>query len=333
VIALERTDLAPRIAKAALGALAIAAALELLAVFAYRQDSRVRLDFGYSEDVGFSVSDGTVHLRPVASRGLWPQDYPVAKPPQTKRVVVIGDSVARAGSYRESFAGQLAERLAACGARAEVWNLASPGYGSRRKDVVVAKALQFAPDLVIYHANVTTEYEDAREWERRERHASWHPSQWPEKLPLLGRISMSMTEKVYWRWLDPAVRAGFDREGTDLDEALRSKSDVEHWRPIMLENFAGTRARLRAAKVPLIVITRADLIDDGPEMTDHGLEEAIGALAKNEGFRWIATRQVARQGDPRAFFADGSHWNPIGHERMAQALLPIVQKTLSLRCR
>ncbi len=329
MIALERTDLAPRIVSAALGALAIALALELLAVFAYRQDSSVRLDFGYSPDVAFSVRGGTLEIRPVASRQLWPQSYPLAKPAGVKRIVVIGDSVARAGSYRESFAGQLRERLGSC---AEVWNLASPGYGSRRKDVVLSKALEFAPDLVIYHANVTTEYEDAREWERREKHASWHPSQWPQKLPLLGRISMSMTEKIYWRWLDPAVRAGFDREGADLEEALRSKSDVEHWGPVMLENFAVTRERLRAAKVPLVVITRADLVDDGPEMTDHGLEAEIGELAKREGFRWIATRDVARKGDPKSFFADGSHWTPAGHQRMADALVPVVRRVLPTSC-
>jgi hypothetical protein len=326
VIALERTDLAPRIVSAVLGALALALALELLAVFAYRQDPSVRLDFGYSPEVAFSVSDGTLHIRPVASRQLWPQSYPVAKTAGVKRIVVIGDSVARAGSYRESFAGQLRERLGSC---AEVWNLASPGYGSRRKDVVLSKALEFAPDLVIYHANVTTEYEDAREWERREKHASWHPSQWPQKLPLLGRISMSMTEKVYWRWLDPAVRAGFDREGADLDEALRSKSDVEHWRPLMLENFAVTRERLRTAKVPLIVVVRGDLPVDGGDMTDFGLEEEIGAIARREGFVWVATRDVARKGDPKSFFADGSHWTPAGHERMAQALLPLVRRTAS----
>jgi hypothetical protein len=333
MLAVERTELAPHIAKAALAALVLTVVLELVAVFGYRQDTSARLDFGFSENTGFAVSGGMVHLRPVASRGLWRQNYPVPKPAGVKRIVAVGDSVLRGGSYGESVAGQLSGLLAACGARAEVWNLASPGYGSQRKDIMVKKALEFEPDLVVYHANVTTEYEDAREWERRERHASWHPSQWPEKLPLLGRISMSMTEKIYWRWLDPEVRAGFDREGMDLDEALRSKADVEHWMPIMLDNFARTRARLRAAHVPLIVVVRGDLLDDGPEMTDHGLEAEIGTLAKAEGFRWVATRAVARQGDARAFFADGSHWTASGHERMARALLPVVQKTLSLRCR
>jgi hypothetical protein len=213
-----------------------------------------------------------------------------------------------------------------------VWNLSSPGYGSQRKHIMVQKALEYRPDLVIYQANVNTEYEDTREFERKERHASWHPSFWPEKLPLIGRISLSKNEQVFWKWLDREVRSGLDPAGADLEQALRSKSDIEYWMPRMLENFDRTVGLAKEAKVPLLVLARASLVDDSAQMTDFGLEGEIGARAAKEGFALLSTRKIFAQGDARKYFFDGTHWTHAGHELVGAALRDESLRILGKRC-
>ena len=331
--ALERTDLAPRVLRAALLALVVLVALEGLAFFQYRQHPLERMAFGYDLDAGFREQDGELTIRRSSSRALWDQRYPVARTPGVARVMLVGDSILRGGSYEDSAAGRLRRELEQCGMRAEVWNLSSPGYGSQRKHIMVEKALSYRPDLVVYQANVTTEYEDSREWERKERHASWHPGLWPEKLPLIGRISLSMNEQVFWKWLDKEIRAGADPNGADLEQAMRSKSDLEHWMPLMVENFRHTVALLKGAGVPLLVLARASLVDDTAEMADLGLEAEIGPLAAREGFAWLSTRQIFSQGDARRYFFDGTHWTDAGHELIGKALLRESLRLLGLSCK
>ena len=333
MIALERIELAPRVAGAALGALVLVAALEAGAYFFARQDPVERLNFGYSESAAFTEKDGRLLIRRSSFRAVWDQTYPLEKPAGVPRIVLVGDSVLRGGSYEDSAAGGLKRALARCGVQAEVWNLASPGYGSRRKHIMVKKALGYRPDLVIYHANTTTEYEDSREWERRQRAASWHPGAWPDRLPLIGRIAMSMNEQVFWKWLDREVRAGLDPNGADLEQAIRSKSDTEYWMPLMLENFRETLALASRAGVPLLAISRATLDEGGAEMTDYGIEAELAKLASGGAFRWIANRDVFARGDARDYFFDGTHWSDAGHELMSAALLEQSLAILQRTCR
>lgn len=333
MIAPEPIELAPRVVTAALGALALVAVLEIGAFTLARQDPVERMNFGYSDSAAFSEKDGQLLIRRSSFRAVWDQTYPLEKRAGVERIVLVGDSVLRGGSYEDSAAGGLKRALAQCGIAAEVWNLASPGYGSRRKHIMVTKALGYRPDLVIYHANTTTEYEDSREWERKQRHASWHPGHWPDKLPLIGRIAMSMNEQVFWKWLDREVRAGLDPNGADLEQAIRSKSDTAYWMPLMLENFRETLAMAGQAGVPMLVIARANLVDGTAEMTDYGVEAELSKLAEGGAFRWIATRDVFAKGDARSYFFDGTHWSDAGHQLMSEALLRESLALLGKNCR
>lgn len=332
MIALEHTDLAPRVLRAALLTLVALIVLELLAFYSYRQNPLERMQFGYARDAGFKEQNGRLVIRRSASRALWDQSYPLAKPAGTVRVMLVGDSILRGGSYEDSAAGRLRRDFEKCGVPAEVWNLSSPGYGSQRKHIMVQKALEYRPDLVIYQANVTTEYEDTREFERKERHASWHPSFWPEKLPLIGRIALSKNEQVFWKWLDREVRAGLDPAGADLEQALRSKSDIDYWMPRMMAQFRETVGTLKQAKTPLLVLARASLVDDSPQMTDFGLESEIAGVAAQEGFAWLSTRKIFSQGDARKYFFDGTHWTHAGHELVGAALRDESLRILGKRC-
>ncbi|MGQ0651980.1 MAG: hypothetical protein ACT4P4_06885 [Betaproteobacteria bacterium] len=332
MLALERPDLAPRVLRAALLTLAALIALEFVAFYGFRQNALERMQFGYARDAGFKEENARLLIRRSSSRALWDQSYPIAKPAGAARVMLVGDSILRGGSYEDSAAGRLRRDLEKCGVQAEVWNLSSPGYGSQRKHIMVEKALEYRPDLVVYQANVTTEYEDSREFERKERHASWHPGFWPEKLPLIGRIALSKNEQVFWKWLDREVRAGLDPGGADLEQALRSKSDIDYWMPRMLANFRKTTGLLKEARVPLLVLARASLVDDTDEMTDFGLEAAIDAVAREDGFARLSTRTIFAQGDARKYFFDGTHWTHAGHQLVGAALLSESLRLLGKPC-
>jgi hypothetical protein len=297
------------------------------------------MSFGYGEDTGFLVGRDAVELRRAAGRSLWTQKFPLHKTDGTKRIVVIGDSVLRGGSEAGSLSGKLRERLAACGVQAEVWNLSSPGYGSRRKDIVTRKALEFRPDLVIYHVNYTTEYEDEREWQRKLSHASNYPRLWPEKLPLVGRIKLSKTEKVLWKWLPAEVRntkdAQAEAETADPDtarEAIQSKQDAAYWIPRMLGQLKETVAMVRRTGAPVLLLSRADLSSDRASLNDAGLDRALAAFSNDRGIRVLSTREIF--GSVPSFqklFIDASHWVPAGHAIMAEAAMPAVIELLDLK--
>ena len=101
----------------------------------------------------------------------------------------------------------------------------------------------------------------------------------------------------------------------------------------MLENFRETLALTGRAGVPLLVISRATLVDGGPGMTDYGVEAELAKLGSGGAFRWIANRDVFAKGDAREYFFDGTHWSDAGHELMSAALLEQSLAILNLPCR
>jgi hypothetical protein len=335
---LDKLPSARRVVLGLLLALSILLALELLAIVVFDESAEERLSFGYGENTGFLVDRDSVELHRAAGRTLWAQKFPLKKPDGTKRIVVVGDSVLRGGSEAGSLSGKLRERLAACGVTAEVWNLSSPGYGSRRKEMVVRKALEFKPDLVIYHVNYTTEYEDEREWQRKLAHASMHPSLWPEKLPLIGRIKLSKTEKVLWKWLPAEVRNTRDTqaepEKADPDaerEAIQSKQDAAYWIPRMLGQLQESVAMIRHADVPVLLLSRADLSLDRASLSDAGLDQKLEPFSNDKKIRVLSTREVfGRFPSFQNLFIDRSHWIPAGHAVMAEAMMPAIADLLDL---
>jgi lysophospholipase L1-like esterase len=94
-----------------------------------------------------------VGKRVINSIGYRSPDYPVAKPRGTKRLVVVGDSVAEGlGVFKEEdlFARRLESELRASGKSVEVLNFSVSGYNTQQEVATLrAKALKFAPDLVL----------------------------------------------------------------------------------------------------------------------------------------------------------------------------------------
>ncbi len=321
---LDRLDYAPKIVVPAIIAVVALGILEIWAYFGFHESSAERNAFGYSRDASFSVEGSSVVITTASSRRFWTQRYPQAKLPGWKRIMVIGDSAARGpsldGSVTETLRRQLSER---CAMRTEVWNLSSPGYGSRRKHVVIDKALEFHPDLIIYHAGITTEYEDSREWERYMEYHSWHPRHWVDQLPFLGRVKLSKLERLYWQWLPEDVRAA-SLEGPLAMKigAIASKTDSRYWMPKMLSNLDRTVEEVREAGVPILILVKASFDPASGRVTDAGLDKAIAErYASRPGVMVASNRELfSSRPDVSALFRDTSHWTSAGTNVVAQAL-------------
>lgn len=93
------------------------------------------------------------------SRGIRSDlEYPYAKPADTCRVVLLGDSlfVGYEVNVEDSFAYLLDRRLKADGYRCEVINLAVSGFGTAEMLVTLREeALKYGPDFVVFSSHVT----------------------------------------------------------------------------------------------------------------------------------------------------------------------------------
>ena len=329
---LHQLRFAPKIVVSVIFAIAVLAVFEFWAFFGFDESAMERNAFGFSRDAGFAVDDGYVGIGPAASRRFWPQRFPLLKPPSLRRIVVIGDSVMRGGSLGDSFTEILRTDLGKrCGITAEVWNLSSPGYGSRRKAIVAEKALEFHPDLVIYHAGVTTEYEDSREWERYLDYHSSHPRHWADQLPFLGRVKLLKVERAYWSWLPADVRSAALEDGLENTlAALVSKFDSQYWIPRMLPNLDRTIDEITHEGIPMIVLVHADLDRNAGILLDRGLDKAlIEHYRSRPGVAIVSNREIfSSQADISTLFFDSSHWTSSGTDIVVRTMSRLASRAL-----
>ena len=100
---LHQLRYAPKIVISVIIATAVLAVFEFWAFFGFDESAVERNSFGFSSDAAFAIDDRYVGIGPAASRRFWPQRFPVVKPPNFRRIVVIGDSVMRGASLEDSF--------------------------------------------------------------------------------------------------------------------------------------------------------------------------------------------------------------------------------------
>ena len=321
---IDRLSVAPKLVLPAIVTLAVLAVLEVGARLGFDESPAERNAFGYSRDAAVTTTKSFVSISNAASRRFWTQRYPTVAQPGTKRIVLIGDSADRGPSLERSVSEAvrrvLGERY---GIDAEVWNLSSPGYGSRRKAIVVEKALEFHPDLVIYAAGVSTEYEDSREWDRYVEYHSAHPRRWIDQLPFLGRLKLSKVERLYWEWLPEDVRA------TSLEDpleariaAIASKTDTQYWMPRMLSNLDRTVDEVLQSGSRMLILVHAHLDTPSGQVVDAGLDEAIQTrYASRAGILVVSIRELlSSHANVAMLWSDSSHWTDPGKEVIARGL-------------
>ena len=303
--------------------LALLVGAELVVRVFFARSMSGRFDYGYHPTSGFvGHADGTVRLERAGGRRFFPQQFTRERPADTFRVFVIGDSVARGKSVASSYTGQLAEQLRARGVKAESFNLSVPGYGARRKQLVLEQALKYQPSLVILHVNDSNEYEDEREGRRREEFRGWHPRNWLMKSLVIRRLHEMKQERVYWEWLPASVRN--QRAASDADAEVKASLNADTqraWNERVRRQTADSVAQARQGGVRVLLVAQAttDLKAAGATPDDNGLDALCGALC-GDGVGFVSMKATLTGRDAKSVYSDGSHLLAEGHKVLAEAI-------------
>ena len=290
-----------------------------------------RFSYGYDQDSGFVESaDGKVQLVRAGGRRFHPQEFKRQRPPGTYRIMIIGDSVPRGPNLHAAYGGQLQGILRSHGIPAEVINLALPGFGVRRSQLVLEKALTYDPSLIILHLNDSNEYEDEREYRRSQDFQGWHPRHWLMKVFIFARAYEIKTEKMLWRLLPEKIRQ--QTAVSDADAELRASLDeaqTARWRQRVWETTAAMVAMARERGIDVLLVSQGTVSkgDTGPaRIDDHGLD-GLGQTLAGPGVHLVSMRQVFSPLNPlQTYFADSAHLTPAGHRLLAEQLAGLIMK-------
>jgi hypothetical protein len=299
-------------------------AAEVISRIFFAADISGRFAYGYAPQAGFDErADGTVHLCRAGGRRFQPQSFQRHRPANTYRIMVIGDSVPRGPSFKAAYPWVLGAELRQDHIRAECLNLALPGYGARRCQVVLKKALEFEPSLIIIHVNDTNKYEDEREWQRSQEFKGWYPSHWLMKVFIFRRLYEAKQEKLFWPLVPPQVRL----KGAVIDPdaqiaASQDPAEVAARVKLAKEKLVENVAMVRRLHIPLLLISQCRVERDPgrpPYIVDHGLDAMCEALT-GPGVYHLSMKEVFSLPDFAVYFADSGHLKPAGHRLLAQAI-------------
>ena len=299
---------------------------ELGARLFFAADISGRFEYGYSPDAGFDErKDGVVKLFRAGGRRFHPKSFQKQRPDGTFRVFVIGDSVPRGPSFKGAYPWLLGKELQQRRVPAESVNLALPGYGARRCQVVLRKSLEFQPSLIILHVNDSNKYEDEREYRRSQEFKTWHPRNWPMKVFIFRRLYEANVEKVFWPLVPEQIRAKF--AARDADAQVAASTDPEEVMArvqLARETTAASVALARENRVPILLLTQCRVWPDGKGsfyFEDHGLD-AMGQSLAGEGVYHLSMKEVfAHLPEGRAYFSDSGHLKEPGHLLLAKAIV------------
>lgn len=302
---------------------------ELVIRFGFIKTMEGRFDYGYHPTAGFDeTDDGKVELLRTGGRRFFPQTFSKEKPAGVYRILVIGDSVSRGKSVEESYSGQIQTLLREQGIQAESVNFSLPGYGARRKNVVLKQALKYRPDLVILHIGTSNEYEDEREWRRKMDFNPAHPQNWLMNSLLLRQLYEVKMEKIYWQWLPTAVR---NQEGIfDVNAELRASTDENTQKAWTALVEKATREALQfteSAHVPTVLVTQATRknLPGGAVALDDSQVNTLTSGLIGENVARVPMKSVIPPDQIKALYLDANHVRRPAHLLLAQAIVQAVK--------
>jgi hypothetical protein len=304
---------------------------ELGARIFFAQDISGRFDYGYNPRAGFDEhKDGTVELFRAGGRRFYPQTFARRRPPEVLRIFTVGDSVPRGPSLKGAYPGLLGQELRRHGIQAESINLAVPGYGARRCQIVLTKALEYDPSLVILHFDDYNKWEDEREWRRSQEFKGWHPRHWLMKVFIFRRLYEAKIEKVFWSLVPEEVRLRYALNDADAQVAAgQDPKEVAARIKLAYDTAVQNVAMVRARGIPVILVTQCRLEEDAHHqlyLTDHGLD-ALGESLAGPGVYHISMKQVLFGKDIQQIFANFSgHLHRDGHQRLAHAIFEKIEQ-------
>ena len=298
---------------------------ELVVRVFFARNMSGRFEYGYHPTSGFVESaDGTVKLVRSGGRRFHPQSFTRKRPSNTFRILVIGDSVPRGPSLQSSYASRIGESLRASGMKAESFNLAVPGYGAHRNQIVLRQALDYQPSLIILHVNNSNEFEDTREWRRAQEFKTWHPKNWPMKSLVFRRLYELKTEKLFWKWLPTEVRDQAAIRDVDAEvNASINEAKVREWDEQVKRFTAESVSMAQQYAVPILLLTQARC-ERGPDgkfaLADHGLDAMTQSLT-GKTVSQLSMKETFAGTDLGKHFSDGAHLRKEGHDWLAHAII------------
>ena len=238
--------------------LALLALSEISARIFFAKDIDGRFAYGYDPQAGFDEHrDGTVQLFRAGGRRFHRQSFQRHRPSGSYRIFVVGDSVPRGPSFKEAYPWVLGEDLRRQGIQAESYNMALPGYGARRCQVVLKKTLEFEPSLIILHVDDLNKWEDEREWLRSQEFKGWHPSHWLMKVFIFRRLYEANLEKVFWPLVPEEVRLKSAVNDADAEVAAsRDPKEIAARINLAREKLVENVAMVRRLRIPLLLISQ-----------------------------------------------------------------------------
>jgi len=290
--------------------------------------------YGHHPDSGFQeTADGMVHLAPGPMRDFFEQTFSRERRPGVFRVFTLGNSVEywdAVGSHilSNTYPARVAEELNRRGIRAESINLGVTGYGTVRNEILLRKALGYAPNLIIFKLDVTNEYLEKTTAER----ARAFKSLWPQD----------------WLWKSYLIQTGFKLKETRLLE--HTLFSVIRWtapgyttgkkeaRPAVKLPFDETSRRaldecLQLARehgVPVLLVTQAFNqrdITGHLQIIDYGLSE-FAATRCGHGVAMLSLLQLLGTLPIEETFTDQVHLARPTHQIVARAIADAVERQM-----
>ena len=316
---------------AALVVICLLGLTELGARLFFAQDISGRFDYGYHPQAGFAEhADGTVELFRAGGRRFYPQTFRRQRPPGEFRILTIGDSVPRGPSLKGAYPWLLGEELRQHGIAAESLNLAVPGYGARRCQIVLRQALNYDPSLVILHFDDYNKWEDEREWRRSQEFQGWHPRHWLMKIFIFRRLYEAKLEKIFWPLVPEEIRLRYALNDADAQVAAGADPrEVAARLKLAYDTAVENVAMVRARHIPVILVTQCRLEEDAQgrlSLSDHGLD-ALAASLTGPGVYHVSMQDVLSGQDIKAIFANFSdHLHKNGNQILAQAIFEKIRQ-------
>jgi hypothetical protein len=305
-------------------AVLIIALLELGAHLFFKHNMSGRFDYGYHPTAGIIDHGDTIELVRAGGRRFRPQTFSKKPAPGSERIFCIGDSVPRGPGLEEAYAHQLEEILVEAGIPADSVNMGIPGFGSRRKQLVLKATMTYQPTLVIYHLNDSNEYEDEREFRRSQEFKSWHPKNWAMKPFILRRLYELRMEKMYWKWLPHEVRLiNSVQDAAAETKASESPETLALWKKrvgkITREDIQSIRGS--GARVLLVVQCRFEPdANDVRHLIRNDFLEDLARSLSGPGVEMLSMYDVFKERDPSEYFSDSAHMRSKGHRLLAELI-------------
>ncbi len=283
-----------------------------------------RYQYGFDEQSGFvDRSNGTVQFVRAGGRRFYEQSIERRKPANTFRIITVGDSIARGASLEEAYPALLGDQLRARGYRVESINLAVPGFGARRQQIVLQRALNYSPDLIIFHFGMSNEFEDDRDWGRAQQSDHRHPRDWPMHSYLIARLHEYKTDQITPKFLPEKVRLSSAlNDAEEESSANRDPARVAAWRRSFAQTFGASLDLIQNARVPALLIPRVEVRGSGVDTSfdDSGLREILAERLDGQ-LHWLDPAVIFGSHPALELFArDRVHWHPPAHRIAAQVL-------------